>query len=59
MDKASQAALLLRRGASHSRKRTNLVVELLVFIEPRVLRDLEGGDRMGEYAGDTISMVET
>ena len=42
-----------RGRASRSGKRTNLVVELLVFIEPRGVEDLEDGDRPSEYAGDS------
>jgi hypothetical protein len=52
-DGATQAGLLPPRRASHSRKRTDLVVELLVLIEPVVLRDLEDGDRLSEYSGDS------
>ena len=52
-DEATQAGLLSPRRASHSRKRTDLVVELLVFIEPRGVEDLEDGDRPSEYAGDS------
>ena len=41
-----------RRRASRSGKRTNPVVELLIFIEPRGVEGLEAGNRPSGYAGD-------
>jgi hypothetical protein len=44
---ATQAGLLPRRRASHSRKRTDLVVEPFVFIEPGGVEG-SGGRRSSE-----------
>src|SRR5215472_2917647 len=50
--KRSGAGLLPRRRASRSGKRTNPVVELLIFIEPRGVEDLEAGNRPSGYAAN-------
>ena len=47
------AGLLPWRRAFYPGKRTNLGVELLVFVEPRRVEDLEHGERPGEYTADT------
>ena len=41
-----------RRRASRSGKRTNPVVELLIFIEPLGVEDLEAGNRPSGYAAN-------